>query len=181
MPKPAYLIILLLGLITTFPASADTIRDPGVHFFQDSFGDFQEEAGIAAEQGLFGVMIMFEATDCPWCERMKQHVLNQVAVQDYYRQHFRILTVNIDGDIPLTDFGGNTISEKDFSLKQHRVRATPAFLFFDTNGKLATRYTGASRDAQEFLWLGEFVVDGHYQNRRFPEFKRQKRAALNQS
>lgn len=181
MPKSANIFLFLLGLIASFSTPADTIRDPGIHFFQDSFGDLQEEAGIAAEQGLFGVMIMFEATDCPWCERMKQYVLNQAAVQDYYRQHFRVLTVNIDGDIPLTDFGGNIVAEKDFSLEQHRVRATPAFLFFDTNGKLAMKYTGASRDAQEFLWLGEFVVNGHYQNGRFPEFKRQKRVALNPS
>jgi thioredoxin-related protein len=112
---------------------------------------------------------------------MKERVLNQAVVQDYYRQHFRILSVNVKGDISLTDFDGNAVTEKNFSLVHHRIRATPTFLFFEKNGALAMKYTGATHDAQEFLWLGEFVADGHYRENRFPQFKRRKRAALNPS
>jgi hypothetical protein len=40
------------------------------------------------------------------------------------------------------------------------------------NGKLVTRYTGATSSAREFLWLGEFVVEGHYQQSNFSRYKR---------
>jgi thioredoxin-related protein len=69
------------------------------------------------------------------------------------------------------------MKEKDFAFKQHRVRATPVFGFFDLEGKMITRFTGATNDAQEFLWLGEFVVDGHYKTTNFSRYKREKRKA----
>jgi hypothetical protein len=42
---------------------------------------------------------------------------------------------------------------------------------------LLLKYTGTTRNAQEFLWLGEFVVDGHYLNERFSQYKRRRLAA----
>ena len=40
---------------------------------------------------------------------------------------------------------------------------------------MITRFTGATNNVQEFLWLGEFVVDGHYKTTNFTRFKRQKK------
>ncbi len=173
-------VVCSLFLATTLSANADTIRDPETHFFQQSFGDLQEEITIAQDENLFGLMIMFETNDCPWCERMKKTVLNQASVQDFYRKNFRILTLNIEGDTPIVDFAGQEITEKEFSLKHNRIRATPAFLFFDQNGERVMRFTGTTKDPQEFLWLGEFVADGHYQKSKFPVYKRQQREALEQ-
>ena len=78
----------------------------------------------------------------------------------------------------ITDFQGNSVSQKDFAFKQYRVRATPVFAFFDLDGKLITRYTGATNDAREFLWLGEFVVDDHYKQTNFSRYKRAKKQEL---
>ena len=58
------------------------------------------------------------------------------------------------GDTMLTDFSGREMAEKDFAFKEHRVRATPVFIFFGLDGKPMLRYTGATRDVDEFLWLG---------------------------
>ncbi|MBA1330842.1 thioredoxin, partial [Candidatus Endoriftia persephone str. Guaymas] len=87
-------------------------------------------------------------------------------------------SVDIEGDVEITDFNGKRVTEKEFAFKQFRVRATPVFGFFDLNGKLITRFTGASKDSQEFLWLGEFVVSGAYKETNFPRYKRQKRKEL---
>lgn len=167
-------VLIFLGVPSAY---ADATRDPASYFFHQSFGDLTEEAETARAQQQVGVLIMFETDDCPWCKRMKETVLNQVAVQDYFRRNFRILMVDTEGDTLITDFSGTEIAEKDFALKHNRVRATPVFAFFDLQGKLMTKYTGATRDPQEFLWLGEFVVDGHYRNTRFTKYKRKKRAA----
>jgi len=175
-----FLVFVLSCFTISLYAQADEIRDPESHFFQQSFGDLQEEITIAQDEDLFGVMIMFETNDCPWCERMKKTVLNQASVQDYFRERFRILTLNIEGDTPIVDFAGQEITEKEFSLKHNRIRATPAFLFFDKSGERVMRFTGTTKDPQEFLWLGEFVADGHFQTGKFPLFKRQRREALEQ-
>jgi thioredoxin-related protein len=166
---------LLLGLTATVQAAPG--RDPSQYFFNQSFGDLKEEAQTAKQEGKTGVLIMFEEADCPWCHRMKTTVLNQVPVQEYYRKHFRILAVDTKGGNPLTDFNGKQTTEKAFAFRENRVRATPTFIFYGTDGKRLTRYTGITRNPEEFLWLGEFVVDGHYKDQKFTVYKRKKRAA----
>ena len=132
--QKAWQVLLSLVLIVAAVAkiNAGAPRDPSEYFFQDSFGDLAEEAEAAKASGLFGVMIMFETTDCPWCRRMKETVLNNTEVQRYYRRYFRVLVLNAEGDAPMSDFQGKDMTEKEFSLEAHRVRATPLFAFFDT-------------------------------------------------
>lgn len=175
MSKPLiFLNAWLLLLLLSVNAAAAT-RDPGAYFFQETFGDLQEELAIAREEGKEGLLIFFEMDDCPFCHRMKQTVLNQSEVQDYFREHFRIISMDIEGDLEITDFNGEPISQKDFSFKQFRVRATPVIAFFDLDGKLIARYTGATRDAKEFMLLGKYVVEGHYKDKKFTQFKREQR------
>lgn len=166
---------ILLFMSSISVAESDAIRPPDTYFFHESFGDLQEELAIASSEQKFGIMIMFEENDCPWCERMKRTVLNQSNVQDYYRKYFQIIALNVAGDTAVTDFDGNEILEKDFALKHNRIRATPTFLFFDLEGKIVARYTGAAKNPQEFLWLGEYVVEGHYQNEKFIQYKKKRR------
>jgi thioredoxin-related protein len=156
-------------------ASFGETRDPDLHFFQDSFNDLSEEAMTAAEEGKVGVLVVFETDDCPWCERMHETVLNQSPVQDYFRTHFRIIKLNTDGDAMVIGFDGTEVSETEFALQHNRIRATPAFLFFSAQGELMTRFTGTTRDPQEFLWLGEYVVDAHFKSERFSSYKRKRR------
>ncbi|MEA1888258.1 MAG: thioredoxin family protein [Pseudomonadota bacterium] len=150
------------------------VRDVNEGFFQQSFGDLSDELVTAKEEGKKGVFIMFDDKDCPWCAKMKATVLNQAKVQDYFRKYFRILHIDVNGDAIITDFSGNELTEKDFAEKT-RVRATPVMVFYDLSGKPMHRYTGASRNIQEFMWLGEFVVEDHYKTQRFPVFKREKK------
>ncbi len=150
-------------------------RDPATHFFNESFGDLQEELETAREEGKKGIMLFFEMDDCPFCHRMKRQVLNRPEVQDYFRKHFRLLTIDVEGDVELVDFDGNETTEKDFATKQHRVRATPVIAFFDLEGRRVARFIGATRDAEEFMLLGRYVAEGHYKNGSFTRFKRAQR------
>jgi thioredoxin-related protein len=173
--------MLLLGaaLVSLSPALADAPRDASTAFFQQSFGDLSDELVTARDEGKMGVFVMFDDKDCPWCAKMKATVLNQPEVQDYYRKHFRILQIDKNGDGMLIDFSGNETIEKAFADK-NRVRATPVIVFYDLNGDTMVRFTGAARNVEEFMWLGEFVVDGHYKNSKFPVYKRQKKAQSEQ-
>ncbi|MFY9976315.1 MAG: thioredoxin family protein [Chromatiaceae bacterium] len=170
------LILLLLLVLAAGGAPAEP-RDPGQFFFDQTFGDFQEEIQRAKEEGKKGVLLMFEMDECPFCHRMKTTVLNQPQVQDYYKENFLIFPVDVEGDVEITDFSGNPMPQKDFALKEHRVRATPVFAFFDLDGNLVNKYIGATRDMEEFLWLGEYVVEGRYRELPFAKYKRERQAA----
>ena len=168
-------LFIIATILVTFngigSVSAET-RNPDEFFFHQTFGDLQEEVDIALEEGQTGILVMFELNDCPWCERMKATVLNQSAVQDYFRKNFRCLMMNVEGDNLIVDFNGTEIAEKDWALKHNRIRATPVFLFLDLKGERIMRFTGAAKDVEEFMLLGEFVVDGHYKSGNFVKFKR---------
>jgi len=150
-------------------------------FFDQGFGDFSEELKIAKEEGKSGVFIFFEMDECPFCHRMKTTILNQPEVISFYKKHFKIFIVNIDGDVEMTDFQGKVMTQKQFSFEQQRVRATPVFAFFDLSGKRVVKYTGPTSTVEEFLMLGEFMLSGEYKNSSFTRYKRARRKAARDS
>ena len=169
----AVIILLVATWVPIISPAGEQLLDSNVGFFDDSFGDLKEELETARTDGKFGVMVMFETEECPWCTRMKSQVLNRVHVQDYYHDHFRLIALDAEGDVIINDFEGGEITSKDFSLKHMRVRATPVFAFFDLEGTLVMRYTGALKNAHDFMLLGKFVVEGHYKNGRFNRYRRE--------
>lgn len=162
----------LLGCLLMLMVSAGfaETRDPSQFFFNQSLGDFKGELEAAKKEGKKGILIMFELDDCPFCHRMKKTVLNQSEVQDYYRSNFLIFPVDAVGANPMVDFKGKQTTEKDYA-NEHRVRATPVFVFFNLEGAPVMRFTGASKDTSEFLQLGRYVAEGAYQSMSFTKYK----------
>lgn len=165
-------LILLSSLLTYFTVHAEELA-----FFDATFGDFAEELEIAKEEGKSGIFIFFEMDECPFCHRMKTTILNQPDVESFYKKHFKVFQVDIEGDVEMTDFDGTLTTQKDFSFKKHRVRATPVMAFFDLTGKRVVRYTGATSSKEEFILLGEFFLNGHYKDTSFTRYKRMQRKA----
>ena len=161
--------------ILLFCLVAQTALAVDQKFFDESFGDFSEEMTLAREQGKKGILLFFEMDECPFCHRMKTTILNQPEVIGYFKKHFLIYSVDIEGDVEINDFQGNSITQKDFAFKEHRVRATPVIAFFDLNGQRVARYTGATSTIEEFMWLGEFVVTEAYKTTSFNRFKQEMR------
>ncbi len=152
-------------------------RDPHLHFFQAGFGDLPEEMQLARDAGKLGLFVMFGAEDCPPCMRMKETVLNRPAVQDYYRTHFRVLYIDFNGDVEMTDLAGRALREKDYAREVARVIGTPTFVFLLADGHEPARYAGATRDAEEFLWLAEYVVDGAWREQDFTAYRSERAQA----
>jgi thioredoxin-related protein len=170
------LCLMCAGLANSALAAGG--RDPYKYFFDETWGDFSEEVTKAKEEGKTGVLIFFEMDECPFCHRMKETVLNQPEVQAYFKKHFLNFSVDIEGDLEITDFQGRQMTQKDFAFKENRVRATPVFAFFDLTGKRIVRYTGATSGIDEFMWLGEYVVDGVFKKMSFTKYKREKKHDL---
>lgn len=145
-------IIMLIGLSG---AKADG-------FWDDSFFDMPNDVKQAKAEHKTGVFLFFQMADCPFCHRMETTVFTDPAVIEYMKKHFVTASIDIEGDVMMTDFEGKQITQKEFSFKQFRVRATPVMAFIDTQGKVATLFTGPTRSPEEFLSLAEFVVSGAY-------------------
>jgi thioredoxin-related protein len=177
-PVLTWLILLCLapGL-----SQATTERDPYRYFFESSLGDLTEELEIARENGKQGIFVFFEMDECPFCHRMKQTVLNQPDVQDFFRARFHSLSIDIEGDIEIVDFAGNDTTQKEFA-RSNRVRATPLLAFYDLQGNLLFKYVGATAGKEEFIWMGEYIADQVYLQKddsgrdiRFTRYKRMKK------
>ena len=167
--------ILIVFMLSITGLQAGTPRDPYEHFFQQSLGDYAEELAIAKEAGKKAVMLFFEMDDCPFCHYMKNTVLNQPEVQEYYRKNFVLFPIDIEGDIEMTTFDGEQMKMKDFAFKLNRVRATPVIAFYDLEGKRIARFIGKTSGVKEFMQLGEFVATGKYKTMRFTKYKRELR------
>lgn len=168
-------LFLFWGVLALGLAQAAETRDPATSFFDQSFGDFQEELKNARDQGKQGILLMFEQDECPYCHRMKQTVLNRADVQDWFKEHFLIFPVDIEGDVEIKDFQGRATTQKAFAFPVNKVRATPVFLFIDLDGKpiKEARFTGATSTPEEFLLLGRYVVEGAYKTTNFTLYKKQ--------
>jgi thioredoxin-related protein len=124
--------ISILALVFYSQIAVSSVgRDPAVYFFNETWGNFQEELVKAREEGKKGILLFFEIDICPFCHRMKRTVLNQPEVQEYFRENFLIFSVDVEGDVEMVDFDGKTINQNVFSEKVNRVRATPVFMFYD--------------------------------------------------
>lgn len=160
------LALALLALCLGFPVQlaaedAPATRDPRAFFFAQTFGDLPEELADARESGKFGLMLFFEQEGCPYCERMMKTILNQPEVQDWYRERFVSIAVDINGDVELRDVDGITLPSKVFA-DHRRVKTTPTISFIDLSGAEIYRRVTMVSGGDEFLRMGEYVAGGHY-------------------
>ncbi len=143
-------------------------------FWTDSFYDMPADLKQAKAEGKAGVFLFFQMADCPFCHRMETTVFTDPKVADYMKQHFITASIDIEGDVAMTDFDGKQTTQKDFAFKQFRVRATPVMAFVTPEGKVATVFTGPTRTPAEFMLLAEFVVSGAYKEPGMNFFKYRK-------
>lgn len=170
-----YLTATIIALFFTSLSTHIQAEQAWEAFFDSTFGDFSEELEIAKSENKKSVLIFFEKQMCPFCARMKRTVLNKPHIQNYFRKHFMIYPIDIEGDVEITAFNGKQMKLSDFSYKNYNVYASPTFIFFDLDGKEIARYTGVTRNADEFMWLGEYVVEGAYKTMTFRQYRKNRR------
>ncbi len=154
--------------------AAEMSRDANKYFFNETWGDFGEELKNAKTQGKQGILLFFESKDCPFCRYMEVKVFTQPEVQEYFRKHFLIFTIDIEGDVEVKDFKGKSMSQKAFALQEYRVRATPVIAFIDTNGNKIYKHTGKTTGVEEFMQVGDYVASGAYKQMPFIKYKQSK-------
>ncbi len=171
-PAPLVAALAIFLLLSSAHAAASETRDADEFFFTQTFGDLPEEAASARAQGKQGMLLFFKADACPYCQHMVYKVFSEPAVQDWYRERFVSIAVDIHGDVEFTDFDGISLPSKVFS--DHRqIFATPVISFLDLDGNEIYRHLGMIRTPEEMLLLGKYIEGRHYYDREFRTYAQQ--------
>ena len=119
------------------PVGAETPRveplreDNGLYhqsWFQLSFLDLSEDFAEAKAAGQ-RFAVIFEQRGCPYCTKMHTEILAQRYINDYVRQNFRIVQLDMWGSREVTDFDGTKMREKALA-ERWGVIFTPTIVFY---------------------------------------------------
>jgi thioredoxin-related protein len=72
--------------------------------------------------------LIFEQRGCIYCRKMHEEVFVQPRVSSYIEENFFVVQLNLHGDLEVTDFDGEVLSEKDIARKW-RILFTPTLMF----------------------------------------------------
>ncbi|WP_127470686.1 thioredoxin family protein [Thiomicrorhabdus aquaedulcis] len=182
VPKSSYRTRFILNGFSVFKAllvaSLLTISSQAWSasaFFDETFGNLQEELAAAKEQNKKGIFVFFHMDECPFCHRMRETIMTEPDVIELFKGQFLTFEVDIEGSNDMVDFDGTKGTAQELSEKKYRVRATPVMIVFDLTGKPILKYTGPTRTKEEFKLLAQYVVDGSYLTQSFTAYKRQQK------
>ncbi len=138
------------------------IEDDGHYrqgWFNVSFLDLREDFNEAKAEGK-RFAVFFEQQGCIYCKRMHTDVLSRKYINDYVRENFRVLQLNLWGAREVTDFDGKRMSEKALA-ERWGVIFTPTVIFFKEDLSGLEGKWGRTLEATERLPLG-FSADTFY-------------------
>ncbi len=174
------------SLIVPLARAAAVLTDDGLYrqpWFLESFLELADDLQGATNTGK-RFAIAWELRGCPYCK--ETHLVNfaRPDIENYIKDNFEILQLNIIGSRKVTDFDGSEISEKALAAK-YGVRFTPTFQFFpETVTGLADKPAEKREVARapgylrpdDFLALFRFVREKGYETKSFRDYLRSVRS-----
>lgn len=97
-------------------------------WFIDSFLEFADDLDAAAAKGK-RLVVMWELKGCPYCRDTHLINLARPDIENYVKERFDVLQLNIIGAREVTDFDGQKLPEKQMA-QNYGLRGTPIFQFF---------------------------------------------------
>ena len=97
-------------------------------WFQLSFLDLREDFNQAMAEGK-RFAVVFEQRGCPYCAKLHNEILALKYINDYVRENFRIVQLDLWGAREVTDFDGARMSEKALA-ERWGVIFTPTVVFY---------------------------------------------------
>src|SRR4029079_15516274 len=97
-------------------------------WFQPSFLNLREDFAEAKASGK-RFAVVFEQRGCPYCATMHTEVLAQKYINDYVRENFTVLQLDLWGAREVTDFDGAVLPERALA-ERWGVIFTPTIVFF---------------------------------------------------
>ncbi|WP_138934752.1 thioredoxin family protein [Roseovarius arcticus] len=183
------LAVLILTLLPAFAVAA-TLGDDGLHkedWMRDTFKDLSEDLAEANAEGK-RLVIMVEQRGCIYCDKMHKEVFSRDDVASYIRDNFFVVQVNLHGDTEMTDFDGETLTEKQ-ATRKWGLLFTPSILFLPEeveDGATAQSASvalmpgafGAGTTLDMFTWVNEkrYEIDSAEDFQRYHARRIQERA-----
>ena len=121
---------LIAALLLALPVTAAELGDDGLHktgWMRDTFKDLREDLAEANAEDK-RLMLIVEQRGCIYCTRMHENVFPRPEIADYIRENFFVVQLNLHGDIEVTDFDGESLSEKA-ATRKWGLLFTPSILF----------------------------------------------------
>jgi thioredoxin-related protein len=163
------------------------VNDDGLYtqpWFLHSFlelGDDLAEAHAAGKR----LAVIWEQKGCPYCKEM--HLVNfaDPQINDYVRENFEVLQLNIHGLRETTDFDGELLDERALA-RRWGIRFTPTIHFFpedpaDADGKVGVEAEVARMPGYfkppHFLAMFRFVRETAYEEEDFRSFLKRQQAS----
>lgn len=124
------LLTTLVAFAFSFAVQAAELGDDGLHkanWMRDTFKDLSEDLAEANDEGK-RLLIMFEQRGCVYCTKMHEEVFPDADVTQMLEDNYFVVQLNLHGDIEVTDFDGETMSEKDMASKWG-ILFTPTLMY----------------------------------------------------
>ncbi len=165
---------LLVALLMAVPVVAAELGDDGLHktdWMQDTFKDLSEDLADANADGK-RLVVMVEQRGCIYCTKMHEEVFPREDIATYISDNFFVVQLNLHGDLEVTDFDGEVLSEKQ-AARKWGVLFTPSILFLPEEveeGQSAAQSAvalmpgafGPGTTLDMFTWVNEkrYALDG---------------------
>ncbi|MGC8203662.1 thioredoxin family protein [Aliiroseovarius sp. PTFE2010] len=126
------ILAVLAALMLALPLWAQApMGDDGLHkadWMRDTFKDLREDLDQANSEGK-RLMVIIEQRGCIYCAKMHKEVFPDPEIDQLLNDDFFVVQINMFGDIEVTDFDGETLSEKNM-VRKWGALFTPTILFF---------------------------------------------------
>ena len=122
---------LALTLCLTMPLGATPLGDDGLHkatWMHDTFKALREDLAEAEAEGK-RLALIIEQRGCIYCARMHEEIFPMPEIDALLNEDFFVVQINMFGDVEVTDFDGETLSEKDM-VRKWGALFTPTLMFF---------------------------------------------------
>ena len=120
----------MAAAMLAWPLAAAELGDDGLHktpWMRDTFKDLREDLEEARGEDK-RLMLMFEQRGCIYCTKMHEEVFPTPEIANYIEENYFVVQLNLHGDIEVTDFDGETLSEKQMARKWG-ILFTPTLMF----------------------------------------------------
>lgn len=122
--------VILSVFLTAVSVNASEMGDDGLHkaeWMRDTFKDLREDLAEANAEGK-RLMLLVEQRGCIYCKKMHEETFSNAIVDELIRENFFVVQLNLHGDIEITDFDGDVLSEKA-AARKWGLLFTPTMLF----------------------------------------------------
>lgn len=124
---------------------------------------FNDTSNIASDQKF--VLLVFGKNNCPWCDRLKEDMKTNYAIQETLLKDFKSYYINLSySKIHHLDFNGKKSQKETSQLSAtYNVRPTPTSVFLDAQGEPVLIWPGYLSPDQ-FKSVLTFIQTKAYEN-----------------